>query len=58
MVRIKARLAGNGGSLGKSRNAEPGHLEGSLRASRWAAIRSVAQACNNPRYWRAFAPCG
>jgi len=54
MVRIKARLAGNGASLGKSRNAEPGHPVDSLRASRWAVIRGVAPACNKPRYWRAL----
>jgi len=58
MVRVKAWLTGNGESIGKSRNAEPGHPAGSLWASRWAAIRSVAPACNNPRYCRALAPCG
>mgnify|MGYP002713118874 CR=1 FL=1 len=44
MSRIKARLAGNGPVLSKSRNTEPGHLWGSLRASFWAAIRGVALA--------------
>jgi len=34
MVHSKARLAGNGRSLIKSRNAAVGHLWGSLRARR------------------------
>jgi len=38
---IKARLAGNGPALTKSRNAEPAPWGGSLRASRPAAIRGV-----------------
>jgi hypothetical protein len=56
-VRVKARCAGNGYSLAKHRNAEPGRLWDSLRASRWMIILSVASACHSSRYARANAPC-
>jgi len=46
-VRIKARCAGNGGSLAKRRNEEPCRLWVSLWARRWTAIRCVAPPCNS-----------
>ena len=58
MVRIKARSAGNGRSLGKERNAEPGHLWGSPGAGRWAAIRGVAPAYHRVGHGGAGAPSG
>jgi len=44
MPRIKAQCGGNGRTLAKRCNAEPGHWGRSLWAGDWAAIRGVAVA--------------
>ena len=55
-VRIKARFAGNGPSLGKKRNTESHSHSGSRRAApqaSWAVLQPLERACHSLR----TAPC-
>ena len=60
-VRIKARFAGNGPSLGKKRNTESHSHSGSRRAApqaSWAVLQPLERACH-PRGLRlAHNACG